>query len=357
MTNNPVSQFEDSLCRATRRKGNDEQIAEVTSHYQDLYHEAIAKGATVEEARKHADEHIGDVTEIAKAILTGNPKALGVKLQWIAMVLLVLGAMIPRLLDMNGYEIGSVRGRIIEASTPIGLITIYVAGFLAVLGVMRAKRIALLAFCLAIILIPAGHTAILLRFSRSISTYDARTKSYNENLQQYAIKYRPIMKERYDLYFTSISGSQKESADAIRKLSASVKRPQDRGVVILDGEKGTLIYPLSIQKVRERNIKVFPLRDDNLNWIHFGATNSIADAQREWRSADELLKAIPILRKGSEAEFATSSQVRANPASTAIMQLTLLNMIPFFYSLVLSFLLFGIVAKLKQLIAGIRRAL
>lgn len=357
MTNNPVSQFEDSLRRATRRKGNDDQIAEVTSHYQDLYQEALNKGATIDEARLHADEHIGNVAEIAKEIRAGNPNGQGAKLQWIAMAVFVFGSLIATVMGMNGYEIGSVWGRFVEASGPIGLVAMYFAGFLAAVGILKSKRIAVLGYCLALVLISSGHTAILLRHSRSASGFDSAMKGLSDSAHEYAVKYRPIMTERYNLYVAGISGTQQESDDAIRKLSTIVKRPQDRGVVLLDGEKGKWIYPVQTQAVRARNIRVFPLRDDNLNWIHFGATDSFAKAQTEWRSAEELLKAIPILRKGSEAEFAIASRAVRTTAFGTILTYIKICIMQFLYSFVLTFLLFGIATKLRQLVKGIRRAL
>ncbi len=357
MTNNPILQFEESLRRATKRKGYEDQIKEVASHYHDLYQEALMKGTTIEEARKHADDRIGNIEDIAKGIRAGDGKSNGMKLQWIAMVLFVFGALIARVMGMNGYEIGSLWGRVIEACDPIGLIAIYTAGFLATLGILKSRRVAILGFCLALVLTSLGHTAILLRHSRSFSVYDSRIRAHNDSRHEYAVKYRPIMTKRYNLYVASISGTQQESDDAIRKLSASVKRPQDRGVSFLDGEIGKWIYPLTSEEVRKRNIRVFPFRDDRLNWIHFGATDSFEVAQREWRSSDELLRAIPILRKGSEAEFTMASQAEMASALGTILIYVKMCVIQFLYGFVLSLLLFGIATKLTQMLKGNRRAL
>ena len=354
---NAVEIFEQSLRRATMRKGHDDQIMEVVSHYHDLYQEALSKGATIEEAGKHADDLIGNVSEIAKGIREGNGKSSGARLQWIAATLFAFGALLARVMGLNGYEIGSLWGRVIEASDPIGLIMVYLAGFLAVLGILRAKRISIPAFCLAIAMIFLSQTAILLRHSRSFSVYDAKIQKVNDNWHQYSTIYRPILAERYNLYVAGITGTQPESDDAIRKLSSSVKRPQDRGAVFLPGDKGKWIYPLKDQEVRDRNIRVFPFRDDNLNWVHFGATDSFDLAQKKWRSSDELLKAIPILRKGSEAEFALTAKKRMPSAMTAILADVKASVLQFLYSLALSFLMFGIATNIKKLSQRSRRAL
>jgi hypothetical protein len=351
------SNFEQSIRRATRSRGCEDSIREVCDHYHDLYEEALIQGATVEEAREQADEKMGSISDIAKAMRTSGAKPNGIRLQRIAMAIFVFGALIAHVMGMNGYEVGSLWGRIIEASDPIGLIAIYIAGFLAALGILKSQRVAILGFCLAVALILLCHTAILLRHSRSFSVYDSRIKVHYDYWHQYAGKYRPILTERYNLYVASISGTQHESDEAIKKLSASVHRPQDRGAVILDGEKGKWIYPLKTEEVRKRNIRVFPFRDDNLNWVNFGATDSFEIAQKEWRSADELFKAIPMLRKGSEAEFAITSQKERTSAMGTILTYVKIAVIQFLYSLVLSFLLFGIATKLRQVVKGNRRAL
>jgi hypothetical protein len=345
------------VCRGTKSAKHESTLKEIFAHFDDLMAEALSQGATVEEARKQAGEKMGSISDIAKAIRSSSAGPNGTRLQWIAMAIFVFGALIPRVMGMNGYEIGSLWGRIIEACDPIGLIAIYVAGFLAAFGILKSKRVAVLGFCLAVALISGCHTAILLRHSRSFSVYDSRIKVYNDSWQQYAGKYRPILTERYNLYVASISGTQQKSDEAIKKLSASVHRPQDRGAVILDGEKGKWIYPLKAEAVRARNIRVFPFRGDNLNWVHFGATDSFEVAQKEWRSADELFNAIPILRKGSEAEFAITSQKIGTSALWTILSYVKIGVIHFLYSFVLSFLLFGIATKLRQLVKGNRRAL
>ncbi|MEI7984167.1 MAG: hypothetical protein WCI55_00955 [Armatimonadota bacterium] len=357
MTNDPVSEFGQRLRKATKWRHHNDAVKEIVGHYQDLFQEALHKGASIDEARKFADENIGNVSEIAKGIRGGNGKSNGMKLQWIAMAVFVFGSLIATVMGMNGYEIGSLWGRVVEASDPIGLFAMYIAGFLAAVGILKAKRDAILGFCLAIILISVGHTAILLRHSRSFSRFDATWKRHEDGWHDYAAKYRPIMTERYNLYVAAISGTQQESDDAIRKLSSGVKRPQDRGVVILDGEKGKWIFPLQTQAVQARNIKVFPLRDDNLNWINFGATDTFEMAQREWRSSNELLKAIPILRKGSEAEFARASQVVVSTAMGTILTYVKICVLQFLYSFLITFLLFGIATKLRQLFKGNRRAI
>ena len=349
--------FEQSLRAAVRRlsrRNFEDQIREVCDHYQDLVQEQMAKGISEVEARSAAGERIGSEIDIARQIVRGTPRSRGLKLQWLAMALWLLGIFTPIVMAMKGYVIGSLRGRLIEAAEPIGLILIYAAGFLAVLGILRAKRVALPAFCLAIILIPLVHMLILLKFSRSFSTFDAHMKAHADHSHEYVVKYRPILAERYNLYVASISGSQKESTDAIRKLSTSISRPQDRGVVILDGFKGNWIYPLTAQKVRERNIRVFAYRDDILNYVDFGATDSFAVAQKEWRSADELLKAIPILRKGSEAEFVRKSQEHAGTALVSIGRSFQGSTFPFLCSFAFSFMFCGIVTKFRQLVQRTR---
>jgi hypothetical protein len=297
------------------------------------------------------------MSEIANQIKNSPERRQGLKWQWIAMILLCIGSLLPRVFGMNSVEVGSLRDHIVEASAPIGLTLIYVSGFIAVLGIWRAKRIATIAFCLAVTIIPLAHAAIVLRFSRSISTFDARMKVHDDYWHQYAEKYRPILKERYDLYVTSISGNQKESDEAIKKLSDSVKRPQDRGVVILEGEKGRWIFPMTDQKVRDRNIRVFKLRDDNLNWIFFGATDSFDIARKEWRSSETLLKSVPILRKGSEAEFTRTSQMRRSTAVEIIKQYSLASMIPFLYSVLISSLTIGIARAMSRLLTRRRKVL
>ena len=354
MTDNPVAQFEHNLRRAvgfrSSRNHFDDAIKEISAHYDDLYMEAMNRGATIEEARKAADDKIGKVTDIAKEVRSNNGPAGGNRLQWLAMVLWFLGIFTPIVMAMNGYVVGSLRGRLIEAAEPIGLISVYAAGFLAALGILRAKRVALPAFCLAIILVPLVHMLIMLRFSRSFSTYDAHVKAHADHSHEYAVKYRPILAERYNLYVASISGTQQQSDDAIRKLSSSVKRPQDRGAAILDGFKGNWIYPLTAQKVQERNIRVFAYRDDNLNYVDFGATDSFAVAQKEWRSAVELLKAIPVLRKGSEAEFVRKSQEHVDTGLAILFRLFEGSTIPFLCSFAISILFYGIVTKFRQLV-------
>ncbi len=352
-----VSQFETSLMRATRRKGNDDQVREVASHYDDLYQEALNKGATIEEARKHADEHIGNVADIAKRIRAGNGKSSGFKLQWIAMALWFLGIFMPIVAEMNGYLVGSLWGRIIEAVQPLGLSMVYAGGFLAALGIFRANRVASLAFCLAMISIPTTHTCIILRHNWSFSKSDAGHKDHADYWHKYAVKYRPILTERYNLYVACISGSAQESDDAIRKLSATVKRPQDRGAVILEGEVGKWIYPLKDQKVRERNIRVFPLRANNLNYINFGATDSFVLARREWRSSNELLKAIPIFRKGSEVELARASLIPYDTVRAWISRASLGSAIPFLFSFLISLLMIGTAHATLKLLPRHRNAL
>jgi hypothetical protein len=273
------------------------------------------------------------------------------------MTLWVFGALLSWFMNMNGYLIGSLWGRIIEASEPVGLILVYLAGFIAFIGILRAKRVAIPAFCLAIVLIPLGFTGILLRFSRSFSSYDAGAKAHDDRWHQYAVTYRPIFQDRFDLYVAGISGSQNESDDAIRKLSASVKRPQDRGVVFFRDSKGKWIYPVNDQKVRARNIKVFPLTEEYLNWITFDATDSFEVAQKEWRSSNALLKAMPILRKGAEAELAHAANAHIDSALTTIKELTFAGTVPFLYSFLLSFLLYVIITKLSQLLRRTRPAL
>ena len=357
MTNNPISDFEQRLRKATKWRHHNDAVKEIVGHYHDLYQEALLKGASVEEARKHAESKIGNVSEIAKGIRSGNSKSIGMKLQWIAMALLVFGAFLPRLADMNGYEIGSLKGNIIEATYPIGLTAIYAAGFLAGLGMFKAKKISIPAFGLGMLLIPLGHSGFIIQRFKSFSNYDLRNQAYANKGHQYAVKYRPIMNERYDLYVSSITGTQKESEKAIRKLSASVIRPQDRGVVILDKENGKWIYPLDTQAVRARNIRVFPLRVDNLNWVNFGATDSFEIAQKEWSSSDELLKAIPTLRKGSEAEFALASSRPSISASQTVNGQSLANFVPFITSCLLSFLMVGIANSVSKLTRRRRKVL
>ena len=357
MTNNPISDFEQRLRKATKWRHHNEAVKEIVGHYQDLYQEALLKGASVEEARMHAESKIGNVSEIAKGIRSGNSISIGMKLQWIASALFVFGALLARVMGMNGYLIGSVWGRVIEACDPIGFVAIFIAGFLAALGILKSKRVAILSFCLAVGVIALCQTVILLRFSRSFSVFDARMKAHTDHWHDYAVKYRPIMNERYDLYIKSITGTQKESEEAIRKLSASIKRPQDRGAGLLDGEKGQWIFPLTAQAVRARNIRVFPLRVDNLNFIHFGATDSFEIAQKEWRSSDELLKAMPILRKGSEAEFANTSKMGTITARETIAQYTIASLIPFLASTLLSFLMIGIANAMSKLFPGRKNAL
>ena len=332
-------------------------IREVVEHHQDLYQEAIAKGATVEESRKYADENMGNIEEIAKGIRDSKPKLNGIRLQWMAMALWFLGIFIPIVMAMNGVEIGSLRGNIIEAAEPIGLITVYVAGFVAAVGVLRARRGLILAFCLTTTLIVAVHTGILLRNSRSFSTYDAKMKARGDNWHQYAVTYRPILTERYSLYAASITGTQQQSDDAIRKLSSIVKRPQDRGVDILDGETGKWIYPLKDDEVRKRNIRVFPFSDDNLNSVFFGATDSFEVAQKAWRSSDDLLKALPILRKGSEAEFARTSSKSYPTARGIILGLSVLSAAPFLVGFLVGFLTIGAIRAISKLLPGRRKAL
>ena len=225
MTNNPISDFEQRLRKATKWRHHNEAVKEIVGHYQDLYQEALLKGASVEEARMHAESKIGNVSEIAKGIRSGNSISIGMKLQWIAMALLVFGAFLPRLADMNGYEIGSLKGNIIEATYPIGLTAIYVAGFLAGLGIFQAKRVSIPAFGLGMLLLPLGHSGFIIQRFKSFSNYDLSNQAYANKGHQYSVKYRPIMSERYDLYVKSITGTQKESEEAIRKLSglANVK--------------------------------------------------------------------------------------------------------------------------------------
>jgi hypothetical protein len=351
MTNNPVSQFEKSLRRAIRRKGNDDAIQEVVSHYQDLYQEALNKGLTIDEARRRADESIGNVAEIAKGIKAGNGKTKGAMLQWIAVAFLVFGAFLPKLMGYNGYMVGSLWGQLVEASDLLGLLSIYAAGFIAALGVFRARRVSIPAFCLAIALIPIGHSALLLSRSQSFDRFDAGWKRHADSWHQYAIKYRPVMKERYDLYEASIAGNQQASMDAIKRLSASVKRPQDRGAVFNESTSGKWIYPAGLQLIRGK------LMEDNLNWIYFKATDSFETAQKAWRTSDVLLKSVPILRKGSEAEFQRTESMKTITAPISIRMYSMVDLLPFLYSFLASLLIIGITRAMTKLLPRERRAL
>ncbi len=347
MTNDPVSEFEQCLHKATKWRHHNDAVKEIAGHYQDLYQEALLKGASVNEARTHADNKIGNVSEIAKGIRAGNGKSIGMKLQWIAMALLVFGAFLPRFAEVNGYEVGSLWGYFVQATDPFGLITIYLAGFLAAFGIFRAKRAVFPAFCIGLILIPLGHAGFILWTYKSFSFYEIKQKYHVDKWHEYAVKYRPILRERYDLYEVSLTGSQQESAEAIKKLSASIHRPQDRGMIISEPTTGKWIYPTAIQK----------LRDNGLNLVYFSTTNSFETAQKGWRSSDLLLKAMPTIRKGTEAELESTAARTYLHASERILSASLRNVLPFLTSFLLSLLMIGIVNNINKLTSKRRRAL
>ncbi len=347
MTNDPVSEFEQRLRKATKWHHNNDAVKEIAGHYQDLYQEALHKGASIDEARKYADENIGIVSEIAKGIRAGNARSNGIKLQWIAMAFLVFGAFLPRFAEVNGYEIGSLWGYFVQATDPFGLIAIYLAGLLAALGIFRAKMVVIPSLLLGILVIPLGHAGFILWAHKSFSLYETRQKYHVDKWHEYSAKYRPILRERYDLYEVGISGSQQESAEAIKKLSASIHRPQDRGVIISEPTTGKWIYPTAIQK----------LRDNGLNLVYFSTTDSFETAQKGWRSSDLLLKAMPTIRKGTEAELAATASKTYLHASERILNASLRNVLPFLTSFLLSLLMIGIVNNINKLTSKRRRAL
>ncbi|MBI1335017.1 MAG: hypothetical protein GC165_19305 [Armatimonadetes bacterium] len=342
-----VGDFESVLRGAVRRrtrKDYSDEIREIVEHYEDLYEEGLLAGKSDVESKRLADGRIGTIDEIASRIISASTKSIALRLQWLAASLWLVGAFLIKFASIR------LHGRISGAMLPIGLIVVYLAGFLAVLGIIRAGRVSVTAFGLAVAMISLGFTAVLLGDFHSFGVYDAKMKDFEDSWHQYALTYRPIMTERYEMYVASISGSQQESEQAMSKLSTTIKRPQDRGVVILGKADGKWIYPLKTDEVRKLNITVFPLRDDNLNFLNFGSTDSFEVAQKAWRSSDDLLKAIPILRKGSEAEFDRTSKIRAPRAITMILDDVRGSILTFLMALISSLLPIGIARKIGPFI-------
>ena len=351
MTNIPVSDFEQRLRKATKWRHHNDAVKEIVGHYQDLFQEALHKGASIDEARKFADENIGNVSEIAKGIRGGNGKSNGMKLQWIAMAVFVFGTFFYVGLSFlrigNGSPIWSNWNFDPE---PIGTGIVYVAGVILGVGVLKMKKLLWPAIVLGLLMIPIGSLCTKIITFKSLSHYQSVTTMLRKDRVNYPIVEQPKYNHRLELLSACLLTDGTDNHQNLEAFSVAMRVEKNmKGFVLPREETGKWVFPSKIQKI-------LPAR---LPYLYLASTNSYDIAKNAWQSSDVLRKALPEMKLSAKDHFESFTQMPAQKFSiqSVLVKETVLAVIPFSSSFVLTFMLFGIATKLRQLVKGNRRAL
>ncbi len=342
MTNNPVSQFEEALRRATRRKGAADQVKEVASHYDDLYNEALNKGASVEDARKHADEHIGDVAEIAKEIRSGNGKSNGFRIQWIAMCLLFFGAFFYWGLSLFRKPDGSPIWEFWKFDPEIiGTVAIYLAGALLAFGVVKAKKLSVPALAVGLTLIAVGWMGTKIVSYKSLARYQSIITMQIKDRVNYPKVEQPKYNHRFDLLSACLYPNGVDNRQNIEAFSAEIRAEKNlHGFSLPDEETGQWVYPTKIQKIMPAQIP----------HLFLASTNSYAVANQAWQSSYNLKQSMPAMKKAAKDHFEAFASM-ANPSNPALLGFLFETgscVVPFALSFLFCFLIFSIARLLGR---------
>ncbi len=343
MINNPVSQFEEALRRATRRKGSDDQIKEVASHYDDLYSEALNKGATVEEARKHADEHIGEVAEIAKEIRLGDGKSNGYRIQWTAMGLLFFGAFFYWSLTLFRKPDGSPIWEFWKFDPEIiGTVAIYLAGALFAFGVGKAKKLSVPALAVGLTMIAVGWMGTKIVTYKSLARYQSITTMLIQDRVSYPKVEQPKYNHRFDLLSACLNPKGANNRSNIEAFSAAMRDAKNiRGFSIPIEETGRWVYPTRLQKI-------MPAR---MPYLILASTDTYSVADQAWQSSNALRKALPAIKQAADGHFEEFASM-PNPSNPALFGFLVeigMCVIPFALSFLFCYLMFAIAINLKKL--------
>ncbi len=351
MTNDPVSEFEQRLRKATKWHHSNDAVKEITGHYQDLYQEALLKGASVDEARKYADENIGNVSEIAKGIRDGNGRSNGMKLQWIAVGLLIVGTFFYAGLSLFRMVDGSpIWSHWNFDPEPIGTGIVYAAGVILGIGALKTKHLHLPALLLGLLMIPIGSLCTKIITYKSLSRYQSVTTMLVRERVNYPIIEQPKYNHRLELLTACAFPDGTDNHLNLEAFSTAMRVEKSmKGFVLPREETGKWVFPSKIQKI-------LPAR---LPYLYLSSTNSYVVANNAWRSADVLRKSLPEMKQSAKDHFESFAQMPASEFSmpSVLGKETVMALIPFSSSFLLTFLLFGIATKLSQLVKGNRRAL
>lgn len=279
-----MNQFEKDLRsevkRRSRWKDHDLSIQEISQHFQDVFDEYIADGLTAEEAYGQATRRFGDAKDVAKRLTTPTSRSKGIHAQWVAVTLWLFFLFSPLLIARNGYEIGSVWGNFIEFWTRLSDGAIVATGVHLAFGIFRAKRLAVFATVLGLVMIPLGWVGYNLMTFKPIARHDDWMKMTYLHMKSYASTTKPAFFERQNLVKDCL---QTPTPDRLKGFAAIMQNKPLNSFYILGDKSGQWVYPTAFQNIREVAAPV----------IYFATTNSFDQAQKAWVESDKLKDVMP----------------------------------------------------------------
>lgn len=268
----------------------DEDIQEVSGHYDDLIAEAKGKGMSDVEAAKYAEQLLGDPKVVAGEIAKNRPKMRGFQLQWFAVILFTFFSISPFFTTMYGYQVGSNWERFVNIWATMSEFMLFLTGGLFALGIVKAKRLSLLAVAAAIAFVPLGYLGYTKIRMKDLAKVDRNAKRHFEGITIRSTVFR----KELETYLATID---KATSEPNRTLVESVSNPPKSltysCMITPKTSVGTYAYPTKYQV----------LRDGVIPTIFFERTNSLEEALGKWRSADNLRKVLPAMKVNIDQHF------------------------------------------------------